>query len=125
MIAPVRIMPAEPVDQSLLQEVEGEHELDSWLQSVPSDNQFISPIRAATTEQIEEVLESFIELEAKLLFYRPNGPQLFGVNTPPTVLRDALFDVSVKKPKKVRRDIKDIHGNIPLARFLLLACARM
>lgn len=100
--------------------MKGESEVEAWLQSVRNDWEALAKVRAATHDNIEGCLNLFIEF-LKMLSYFPDAPQFWNVQAPPILLRDALFENQDKR-KVLRKDIGDLHGKIPLARLLLLAC---
>lgn len=115
-------MPADPTDQSSQATVEGEGEVDAWLQSLPRDWELIQPVITATKENIQQSLSLFISTSLKMLWFVPVGPSILHADVPPTVLRKALFGSEGDTPKALRKDIADIYDTMPIARLLLLAC---
>lgn len=109
-------MQADSADQSSEPAVEGESEVEAWLQSLP-DNW--KPMLTATTDEIVKALQDFSAC-VKLLF-TSFGPKMLRVDVPPTVLYDALFEKDGNQ-RKLRDDIVEMHGKVPLARLLLLSC---
>lgn len=114
-------MPADFTVQSSERPVKGEREVEAWLQSVRSDWKQLMKVRTATHENIEKILDGFIDYYLKPLWYDEDGPEFMNVQAPPMLLRDALFE-NQRKRKTIRKDIGALHGKIPLARLLLLAC---
>lgn len=114
-------MPADSADQSFKFEsaLEGESEVEAWLQSLPNNWEPITSMLTATTDQIVNELRDFSAF-VKVLF-TPIGRKTFPVELPPTVLCDALFDKDGNQ-RKLRDDIVEMHGKVPLARLLLLSC---
>lgn len=113
-------MSADSVGLSSERPVKGESEVEAWLQSVRKDWKPLMKVRTATHENIENLLSIFINY-LNSLWYDEDGPGDLNVEAPPTLLRDALFEKQDKR-KLFRKDIGDLHGKIPLARLLLLAC---
>lgn len=108
-------------------DVPGEREVEDWIRLLPKNWPPWKLLKDAKPEESAQIVEEIIAYDLAPAFFASDRRRALksALPTPPSVLRDALFEGGKKEERKpLREDVAELYQEVPLARFLL-SCTGM